>query len=119
MLVLSFTCLVFFSILCKTGTLDPTKVKGKILACLRGENARVEKGLNAARAGAVGMILCNDDLSGNGVLADPHFLPASHLTYEDGQSLLQYINTTKYVPIPMYIFSFLKRAHSLDITHFV
>ncbi|EXB64619.1 Subtilisin-like protease [Morus notabilis] len=83
------------AILCKTGTLDPTKVKGKILACLRGENARVEKGLNAARAGAVGMILCNDDLSGNGVLADAHFLPASHLTYEDGQSLLQYINTTK------------------------
>ena len=42
------------------GTLDPEKVKGKIVGCLRGENGRIDKGWQAARAGAVGMILCND-----------------------------------------------------------
>ena len=46
--------------LCLNGTLDPAKVKGKIVLCLRGENARVAKGLECAQAGAVGMILAND-----------------------------------------------------------
>ncbi|KAL6567583.1 hypothetical protein OROGR_001251 [Orobanche gracilis] len=43
--------------LCKENTLDPNKVKGKIIVCLRGDNARVNKGVVAAQAGAVGMIL--------------------------------------------------------------
>lgn len=75
--------------------MDSAKVKGKILVCLRGIIARVEKGLNAAQAGAVGMVLCNDEANGNGIIADPHFLPASHVTYDDGQSLLKYVNATK------------------------
>ena len=83
--------------LCKGGTLDPEKVKGKILACLRGENARVDKGMQAALAGAVGMILCNDKLTGNEIIADPHFLPASHLTYKDGLAVFEYINSTGYL----------------------
>ena len=33
------------------GTLDPEKVKGKILACLRGKNVRVDKGQQVALAG--------------------------------------------------------------------
>ncbi|KAL6990591.1 hypothetical protein U1Q18_008708 [Sarracenia purpurea var. burkii] len=83
------------AILCKGGTLDPKKVKGKILACLRGENARVDKGMQAALAGAVGMILCNDKLSGNEIIADPHVLPASHINYTAGLAVFQYINSTK------------------------
>ncbi|XP_057512877.1 subtilisin-like protease SBT5.4 [Actinidia eriantha] len=82
------------AMLCKGGTLDPEKVKGKILACLRGENARVDKGMQAALAGAVGMILCNDKLTGNEIIADPHFLPASHITYKDGLAVFEYINST-------------------------
>eukprot|EP00257_Ricinus_communis_P019454 XP_015578451.1 subtilisin-like protease SBT5.4 [Ricinus communis] len=80
--------------LCKPGSLDPKKVKGKILACLRGDNARVDKGRQAAEAGAAGMILCNDKASGNEVIADPHVLPASHLNYADGLAVLTYINTS-------------------------
>ncbi|KAK3200170.1 hypothetical protein Dsin_023585 [Dipteronia sinensis] len=82
-------------ILCKPGTFDPVKVKGKILVCLRGENGRVEKGSLAAKAGAVGMILANNKESGNEILADAHFLPASHINFTDGLSVFAYINSTK------------------------
>lgn len=83
------------SLLCKEGTLDPRKVKGKILVCLRGDAARAGKGVQAARAGAVGMILANDEEAGNEILADPHVLPASHVNYTDGNYIFTYINRTK------------------------
>ncbi|KDP29034.1 hypothetical protein JCGZ_16423 [Jatropha curcas] len=81
--------------LCLPGTLDPAKVKGKILACLRGETARVDKGAQAALAGAVGMILCNDESDGDSINTDAHLLPASHITYKDGLALFSYINSTR------------------------
>ncbi|KAK6934659.1 Subtilisin-like protease, fibronectin type-III domain [Dillenia turbinata] len=83
------------ALLCKAGTLDPKLVKGKILVCRRGGNARVEKGQQAALAGAVAMILVNDELSGNEVVADPHILPASHISYADGLDLFSYLKSTK------------------------
>ncbi|GAB4850165.1 hypothetical protein Ancab_029460 [Ancistrocladus abbreviatus] len=82
------------ALLCKTGALDPKKVKGKIVACLRGETARVDKSLNCFLAGAAGMILCNDKPQGNELEADPHFLPAAHVTYKDGVEIFAYINST-------------------------
>ncbi|KAI3774838.1 hypothetical protein L1987_49400 [Smallanthus sonchifolius] len=81
--------------LCKAGSLDPTMAKGKILVCLRGDNARVDKGQEAALAGAVGMILANNDASGNEIIADPHVLPATHITYTDGLAVYRYLNSTK------------------------
>ncbi|KAL6536030.1 hypothetical protein OROHE_012874 [Orobanche hederae] len=81
--------------LCKDGTLDPKKVKGKILVCIRGDNARVDKGEQAVLAGAVGMVLANNKASGNEILADPHLLPASQINYTDGLALLSYINSTR------------------------
>ncbi|KAL6520424.1 hypothetical protein OROHE_017012 [Orobanche hederae] len=81
--------------LCKANTLDPHMVKGKIVVCLRGENARVEKGVVAAQAGAAGMILCNDESTGNEIISDPHLLPATHINYKDGIVLLAYVNNTK------------------------
>ncbi|KAK3004434.1 hypothetical protein RJ639_020045 [Escallonia herrerae] len=80
--------------LCKAGALDLKKVKGKILVCLRGDNARVDKGQQAALAGAVGMVLANNEVSGNEIIADPHVLPASHITYTDGVAVFHYINST-------------------------
>lgn len=82
-------------LLCKNGTLDPTKVKGKIVVCQRGDNARVDKGAQCLLAGAVGMVLANRILNGNDVIPDPHFLPAAHVNYSDGVSLFDYINSTK------------------------
>lgn len=78
------------------GTLDQKKVKGKILVCLRGQNGRTEKGQIASLAGAVGMILVNDQQSGDELIADPHVLPATHLTYTDGKRVFDYLNSTKY-----------------------
>ncbi|KAI6690757.1 hypothetical protein NL676_027585 [Syzygium grande] len=83
-------------LLCKAGTLDPKKVKGKILACLRGDNARVDKGHQAALAGAVGMVLANDEANGNDIIADAHVLPAAHISFADGKVLFTYINSTKF-----------------------
>lgn len=83
------------ALLCKNGTLDPIKVKGKILVCLRGENARVDKGEQAQLAGALGMILANNDINGNEIIADAHVLPASHINFTDGVAIFAYTNQTK------------------------
>ena len=96
-------CLVFnfsifpCSLLCESGSLDPSKVKGKILLCLRGDNARVEKGFEALKAGAVGMILANNVSDANDRSSDPHVLPVSHINYTDGQLVFAYVNTSKYL----------------------
>ncbi|MCU1357144.1 MAG: peptidase and in kexin sedolisin [Acidimicrobiales bacterium] len=50
---------------------------GKIVACERGGNARIEKGYNVKQGGAVGMILYNPDLADTET--DNHWLPAVHL----------------------------------------
>ncbi|XAR56343.1 Tripeptidyl-peptidase II [Bertholletia excelsa] len=83
------------AVLCKAGALDGRKVKGKILVCLRGDSARVDKGQQAALAGAVGMVLANNEASGNEVIADPHVLPASHINFTDGVSVFTYVNHTR------------------------
>lgn len=75
-------------------------MQGKIVVCIRGDNGRTEKGLNVANAGAVGMILVNDEDSGNEIIADSHILPASHISYSDGNNyVFSYINSTKYLRI--------------------
>ncbi|MFU8873868.1 S8 family serine peptidase [Micromonospora sp. SL4-19] len=50
---------------------------GKIVACQRGVNGRVEKGYNVKQGGAVGMILYNPTLAD--VETDNHWLPTVHL----------------------------------------
>ncbi|XP_061342306.1 subtilisin-like protease SBT5.4 isoform X2 [Gastrolobium bilobum] len=81
---------------CEKGTLDPEKVKGKILVCLRGGHVgKVEKGVEAASAGAAGMILANDQKSGNKIEANLHVLPASLVNFMDGNYIFNYINHTK------------------------
>ncbi|WP_203912092.1 S8 family serine peptidase [Rhizocola hellebori] len=60
--------------------LEPAKAGaflGKIVVCERGGNARVDKGWNVKRGGAVGMILFNPTLQD--VETDNHWLPAVHL----------------------------------------
>ncbi|PIA27387.1 hypothetical protein AQUCO_07800019v1 [Aquilegia coerulea] len=81
--------------LCEPGSLDPKKVKGKILVCLRGGNARVDKGVQAKLAGAVALILANKEVDGNDILADAHVLPATHISYSDGLAVFKYLNSTK------------------------
>ncbi|GAB4842005.1 hypothetical protein Ancab_011964 [Ancistrocladus abbreviatus] len=80
-------------LLCKLGSLDPRKVEGKIVACLRGETARVDKGLACLQAGVAGMILCNDYADRNSLSADIHYLPATQVAYEDGVEIFDYIKS--------------------------
>ncbi|WP_203832005.1 S8 family serine peptidase [Catellatospora citrea] len=61
--------------LCQTAA--PASVAGKIVACQRGVNARVEKGHNVKAGGAAGMILFNASLAD--IETDNHFLPTVHL----------------------------------------
>ncbi len=56
----------------------------EIVVCDRGTNARVDKGANVLAGGADGFVLANDILSGDSLVADPHYLPAIHITYDDG-----------------------------------
>ncbi|KAL5715646.1 hypothetical protein ACHQM5_017437 [Ranunculus cassubicifolius] len=83
------------SSLCLNGTLDPELVKGKILFCVRGISSRVDKSLQAKKAGAIGVILANDEINGEDTVADAHFIPTTHISYKDGLSVLEYINSTK------------------------
>ncbi|XP_057435892.1 subtilisin-like protease Glyma18g48580 [Lotus japonicus] len=61
--------------LCRPGTLDPAKVKGKVVVCTReGKIKSVAEGQEALSAGAKGMILNNQKQNGNTLLSEPHVL---------------------------------------------
>ncbi|CAH9076010.1 unnamed protein product [Cuscuta epithymum] len=80
---------------CFPGTLDPKKAKGTIVVCLRGTTARADKSNQARLAGAVGAIVANDKSTANELVADAHLIPATHVTYEAGLAILNYLNTTR------------------------
>ncbi|MDQ5840718.1 MAG: S8 family peptidase, partial [Chloroflexota bacterium] len=70
--------------LCFTGSLDPVKVKGKVVLCDRGVNPRIDKSLEVQTAGGLGMVLLNpSQQGGNG---DFHFVPTIHLEFVDKAS---------------------------------
>ncbi len=65
----------------------PGTFTGKIVACARGGNARVDKGFNVNNGGAVGMILYNPALAD--VETDNHWLPTVHLA--DGTEFVAFM----------------------------
>jgi Subtilase family./Peptidase inhibitor I9. len=71
--------------------LDPAQVAGKIVACDRGTNARVDKSLAVRNAGGVGMILMNT--SPNSLNADFHFVPTIHVDEVTRAAVLAYISS--------------------------
>ncbi|XP_019158641.1 PREDICTED: subtilisin-like protease SBT5.3 [Ipomoea nil] len=85
------------ALFCKPGTLDPKKVKGKILVCLGGKFEGIEQSHEAALAGAVGMILANNNETFDyiNIAASPYLLPATHVTYRNGLAIFDYINKTR------------------------
>lgn len=77
--------------LCKDGTLDPARAKGRIVVCNRGVNPRVDKSHEVQRAGGVGMILVNvTNLDTSG---DLHAVPAVHLDTPDATAVRAYAAT--------------------------
>lgn len=77
--------------LCMMGTLDPAKVKGKIVLCDRGVNARVQKGSVVQLAGGAGMVLANTAANGDELVADAHLLPATAVGEKSGDAIKSYL----------------------------
>ncbi|TYK19384.1 subtilisin-like protease SBT5.3 [Cucumis melo var. makuwa] len=80
---------------CGKGTLDPMKVKGKIVICQVGETEGVDKGYQASLAGAAGVIVANDIEKGDEIYPELHFIPASDITNTDAQIVQKYLKSTK------------------------
>ncbi len=67
---------------------DPgTWTSDEIVVCDRGNIARTDKGVNVAAGGAGGLILANLEEDAASINGDPHAIPASHITYDDGLAL--------------------------------
>ncbi|XP_027329515.1 subtilisin-like protease Glyma18g48580 [Abrus precatorius] len=74
--------------LCKPGTLDSTKIKGNILICIRRDKTTsVAQGYEAARAGAAGVFVVNDEQGGNTLLAEPHPIPGASVDSNQDENI--------------------------------
>jgi subtilisin family serine protease len=71
----------------------PGTFTGKIVVCERGGGGggRVEKGKFVFDGGAVGMVLYNQDAATTDQETDNHFLPASHIQFSQGTTLLAFL----------------------------
>lgn len=78
-----------------TNPWSPNTFNGEIVVCERGVYGRVQKGEFLLEAGAGGYILAQPQAEGgdaSALVADPHVLPAVHITYSSYQTLLNYLN---------------------------
>ncbi|KAG0458851.1 hypothetical protein HPP92_021979 [Vanilla planifolia] len=80
---------------CLMGSLDATKVRGKIVVCVRGWNYVTDKSMAVKLVGGKGMVLVNSLTHGNDIFADLHVLPATHISDSDALKLFSYLNSTK------------------------
>ncbi|TIC82869.1 S8 family serine peptidase [Nocardioides sp. GY 10127] len=76
--------------LCAPDSLDSADVEGKIVVCLRGVQARVDKSAEVARAGGIGMILVNP--SEQGLVSDFHSVPTIHLESDYAEAIYAYVD---------------------------
>jgi subtilisin family serine protease len=74
-----------------TGTdqssLDPAKVSGKIVTCVRGGSPRTDKSQAVKEAGGVGMVLIDD---GSGQVLEVHAVPSVHVDAAPGAEIMGY-----------------------------
>lgn len=80
---------------CLPNSLNPKKVRGKIVLCIRGNGTRVGKGMEVRRAGGAGFILGNSPANGADLTCDAHVLPATAVTHYDATRIYDYIRSTK------------------------
>ncbi|KHN39620.1 Subtilisin-like protease, partial [Glycine soja] len=81
---------------CYIGSLESSKVQGKIVVCDRGGNARVEKGSAVKLTGGLGMIMANTEANGEELLADAHLLAATMVGQTAGDKIKEYIKLSQY-----------------------
>lgn len=77
--------------LCNSAVPFNASVAGKIVICLRGGNARVDKSFAVSVAGGAGMVLYNPVLQGTST--DSHFVPSTHLENDAGALMLDFMAT--------------------------
>jgi subtilisin family serine protease len=65
-------------------------ITGKVVLCLRGVQARVEKSRAVFEAGGAGMVLYNPDDTQD-LVTDNHWVPSVHINFTDGSAIKQYI----------------------------
>ncbi len=80
---------------CYVGTLDASKVTGRVVVCDRGTIARTDKSLAVKNAGGVGMVLVNAPLAliggGSDTLNDDaHWIPTVHLPMANRDAVRTY-----------------------------
>ncbi|EXG79087.1 S8 family serine peptidase [Cryptosporangium arvum] len=74
---------------CREGSLDPGKIRGRIVVCLRGGNGRADKSAEVERAGGAGMVLANDDA--DELTADRHAVPTVNVDVRATAKLRDYL----------------------------
>ncbi len=79
--------------LCIPGELNPAVVAGRIVLCLRGGIARVDKSLAVKLAGGAGMVLYNPN-DVQALVTDNHRVPSVHMNNTDGLAIKAYIAGT-------------------------
>ncbi|KAJ4712910.1 Subtilisin-like protease [Melia azedarach] len=83
------------SAFCEPNSLNGNDVRGKVVLCERGGFlSRIGKGETVKEAGGTAMILMNNQVNGYTTIADPHVLPATHVSYAAGLKIKAYINST-------------------------
>jgi subtilisin family serine protease len=76
---------------CHLDALDTAKVDGRMVACARGTNGRLEKSQAVADAGGSAMILYNVEGGADDIAADDHKVPSVHVTIADGEKIVSYL----------------------------
>ncbi|PKU67215.1 subtilisin-like protease SBT1.2 [Dendrobium catenatum] len=79
---------------CQSGSLRSSIVSGKIVLCVTDEYDNLERSETVKTAGGAAMIVMNRLADGYTTNADPHSIPASHVSHADGQKIQAYIRTT-------------------------
>ncbi len=87
---------------CGKGNPDeiPAEVEGKIALVVRGDLTFSEKNENVAAAGAVGMVLYNNQAGTIGMLIDPYYIPAISIQQEAGQKILEGLDVDNTITVP-------------------
>ncbi|KAG8389521.1 hypothetical protein BUALT_Bualt02G0238000 [Buddleja alternifolia] len=83
----------FSAATCMADSLDEKLVRGKIVVCDRGGNARVAKGDVVRKAGGVGVVVANVAPIGEGLVADSHLIPGLAITESAGHTIREYMNS--------------------------
>lgn len=73
--------------------LDPVKVAGKMVVCIRGGNFLVNKGIAVKQAGGVAMIIQNTPATSNTTPLQPYVVPTVHLNAAASAPVLAYAAT--------------------------